>query len=122
RNVGAAGAAVTVRRHRTATGRVSKLGRVLRRRRCEPALRRVRVSRRLALDLEIHLAPLRSGDRPLVFEAELIPPFTAAGADLELDRRLSHGPGGDALQPVLAPAERLHPPCLPIGGIEVRAA
>src|SRR5205823_255069 len=59
RNAGAAGATVTVRRHRTATGRVSKLGRVLRRRRCEPALRRVRVSRRLALDLEIHLAPLR---------------------------------------------------------------
>ena len=45
----------------------------------------------------------------------------AAGADLELHRRLVHDPGVDAFQPVIEPAQLVDAPFLRVERMEVRA-
>ena len=60
---------------------------------------------RILLDVQVELRPLRARDRPFVLVAERIRLRAAAGADLELDRRLVHHAGVDALEPVVEPAQ-----------------
>ena len=73
------------------------------------------------LGLEIHPGPARAGNRPLVLEPELVFLQAAAGADLQLDRRLIHDAGVDPLEPVVEEAQLIQAAFLGVERMEVRS-
>src|SRR5262249_30664666 len=85
--------------------RIAHLRGLLRRGPRELPLDRPGILRAGTVDSQEEFRPLRALERPLVLEAEFVRPGAAAGADFELHRRLGHGAGCGALQPVVEPAQ-----------------
>src|SRR5688572_25315235 len=87
------------------TCRIRDLLRGVGRFRNERTFSRLTFVRRLAVDLEIQLRPLRARERPFVLVTEFVGLGIAARAYLELYRRLVHDSRVDTLQPIVEPAQ-----------------
>jgi hypothetical protein len=75
-----------------------------------------------ALDVEMHLGPLRTFQRPFVFKAELVRLGAAAGTDFDFHRWLIHDAAVNPLQPVIEPAQLVATAVLGIKSVVVSAS